>query len=84
MPQERGWRPQGSDAEEIWDFVAGRVADVLEVPQEVEAGRPEAPEVNSSVPGREEPEGEALRSPATGLPESAHPDSWPRARRSDR
>jgi len=31
MPQERGWRPQGSNVEELWDFVARRVADVLEV-----------------------------------------------------
>ena len=30
MPQERGWRPQGSDVEEIWGFVARRVGEVLE------------------------------------------------------
>jgi|LSQX01.3.fsa_nt_gb hypothetical protein len=56
MPQERGWRPQGSDAEEIWDFVARRVGDVLEFDQapgpQVGPGGPDP----AGIPSAQEPE----------------------------
>ncbi len=57
MPQERGWRPQGSDPAEFWEIVNQRIARILEVdpapgPQ-AGPGRPGGPDLRQIPPAVE-------------------------------